>query len=65
MKLRLILANVGTLTGARVINAETGEELEDLVNVKYEHRAGQLPTLTIEVRETDVSLVEPGDGLGE
>lgn len=27
MKLRLILANVGTLTGARVINAETGEEL--------------------------------------
>lgn len=49
MKLKFIPASENAMIGARVVNMETGEDLERVVSVKYEHRAGAVPTLSVEV----------------
>lgn len=49
MRLRFIPASHWELTGAKVVNDETGEEIEEVAEVRYEHVAGHPPKLTVVV----------------
>lgn len=60
-KIRII--NDGASVRSRVLDAETGEPIADVVGVKWEHRApGELPMVTLTLLATSVDLVgELGD----
>lgn len=62
MRLKVIPVPPGHLTGCRVVNAETGEELEELVCVTYVHRAGEIPQVIIELGPP---VIVDGDLVGE
>ena len=57
MKLQAVTAKCGALRGARVIDLETGEEVENLVSISYAHDAHLIPTLTIVVRAAEYELI--------
>lgn len=63
VKLKVIPAAHDQLTGCRVVDADTGEELEELVSVCYIHRAGHLPRVIIEVYPKNVRI--EGEMVGE
>lgn len=46
MKIKII--SNGSVTGTRVINADTGEVLKDVRFVAWEHKVGEQPTATLE-----------------
>ena len=55
MKLKII--SDGTIYGSRVLNAETGEEVERVRSVTWYHEANKMPYAIITLMDTDVQVV--------
>jgi hypothetical protein len=52
MKIKIV-HNIADPLRTYVTHAETGERIENLVGVKFEHNAGELPITTLILRDID------------
>lgn len=62
MKLRVVPADPAAVTGAKVIDLETGKELEEVSCITYSHRAGDVARVTVETLLHRYGPMSPIDG---
>lgn len=63
--MRIKIRSDGSPYGCDVIDAETGETMENVTAVHWEHRAGELPKVTIDLLFVDVDVAGDAPGISE
>lgn len=63
MKIKIV--SDGTAWGTKVVDADTGETLEKVISVSWEHDLHRSPEVTITVTEVPVEIVGKLVNIGE